>query len=168
MRLILMTVAVLAPLTVRADDPKPEWKKYTPKDCKCEIQFPDKVEEKTPPGTTQMLLSTPAGNYMLTCSKIDTPIPADNAAVVKLLLDKTCDGLVSNLEGKAVTTKDVKVQDKYAGRDLAMESAKTGGAYKTRTVLTADRLYQIAVFGPKAFVDGPDAKKFLDSFKIAD
>ncbi len=42
------------------------------------------------------------------------------------------------------------------------------GIYKTPIIVTPKVLYQLTVLGPKEYIEGEEAKKFLESFKLKD
>jgi hypothetical protein len=175
MRSIINCVALLLAITVaRADESKSDWVKITPKDGKCEVQFPAKPTEKDvqPEGSKQVLLQREGGKaaLMLQVTALPTAIDIKSADVVKMVFERSRDALQKAFEkqnAKIVSDKDAKVNDKYPARDIDMELTQLG-LYRVRIILTGPKLYQITMLGPKDYVNGKEATKFWDSFKIKD
>src|SRR5262249_34301152 len=149
-----------------------KWEKFTPKGAKAEISFPGKATEKSTAGGGNLVLSAMGGKavYLMSYNDFPKEIDITDKAAVKKILDNGRDGGLKSLKGKLLTEKDVTLEvgkNKYPGRAFDMES-KAFGIYRTRIYLSKNKLYQVVVLGPKEFVDSEDAKKFLDSFKIAE
>jgi hypothetical protein len=79
-------------------------------------------------------------------------------------LDKVRDA-AKGADGRVVLDKEVAVgAEKYPGRDVLIE--KPLYAVRNRVVIAGPRLYQVLVQGPKEFVTGRDADRFLDAFEV--
>jgi hypothetical protein len=79
-------------------------------------------------------------------------------------LDKVRDA-AKGTDGKVVFDKEVVVgAEKHPGRDVLIE--KPLYAVRNRVVIAGPRLYQVLVQGPKDFVTGRDADRFLDAFEV--
>lgn len=79
-------------------------------------------------------------------------------------LDKVRDAS-KGADGRVVLDKEVAVgAEKYPGRDVLIE--KPLYAVRNRVVIAGPRLYQVLVQGPKEFVTGRDADRFLDAFEV--
>jgi hypothetical protein len=168
MRLTSSCLVLLASvILVRADEPKVEWKTYSPKGAKAEVQFPGKGQEKTGKGTTQVLVNALEGKavYMLMINDFPNEIKLE-ADLVKRIFDNGRDAGVKQLKGKILSEKDIKL-GKTPGRTFDMEVPGLG-VYRTRLYVTPNKLYQVVVAGPKAFVDSATSKKVFESFKLTD
>jgi len=149
----------------KKDKAKSEWQKASPKGSKIEIQFPGKVKEDKNKQGSQFVLEAMGGKaaYMLMVSPLPKKIDVTSKDDVKTILDGGRDGTVKGLNGKLVSDKDVKI-GKYPGREVAVDT--TLGLYKARIYLTAEKMIQVIVLGPKEFAEGADSKKFMDSLKV--
>ncbi len=175
MRSVVVSLALLLVIGLaRADEAKSDWVKVAPKDGNCEVQFPAKPTEKDvePAGSRQVLLQREGGKaaLMLQITAMPKALDLKNADLVKTVLDRSRDALQKAFEkqgGKIVSDKDTKIKDKYPARDLDMEIPQLG-LYRVRIILTGPKLYQVTMLGPKDYVDGKEATKFWDSFKLKD
>ena len=52
---------------------------------------------------------------------------------------------------------------KFPMKEVDLE-VKGLGIYRTKWIITEKGFYQLVVAGPKDFIEGKDAKKFMDSF----
>lgn len=84
----------------------------------------------------------------------------------KARLDGARDGAVKNINGKLRSEKEIKLDDKYPGREIVIDLAGKNGVVRQRFYLVKDRFYQILVAGTPAFVDSTAATAFLDSFAL--
>jgi hypothetical protein len=170
--LAAIAVVCLAPFA-GADEPKKDAK---PKDAdwtkvteagKFEIEFPGKPTEKAAPTGTQYLLerSGPTGFYLATAAPLAGKLDLTDAKAVKAVLDNAVASTAKGLGGKVASDKDTKVADKYPARDVDVEGAGLG-LVRVRLVLIHNGFIQVMVAGPKEFVDGAEAKRFRESFKV--
>ena len=66
---------------------------------------------------------------------------------------------------RSIEDKEMTVgAEKYPGRDVLIEKPLT--RVRNRIVIAGPRLYQVMVQGPKEFVTGRDADRFLDAFEV--
>lgn len=172
MRLLVTFLALSVSLPTWADDKKED----KPKDAdwvkvseagKFEIQFPGKPTEKAAKSGTQYLLqkTNPTSLFLATGAPLPAKIDLTDAKAVKAVFDNAAATTERSLGGKIVADKETKVADKYPARDIDLEAPGIG-IFRTRWVMTPDGFIQVVVAGPKEFVDGADAKKFLGSLKI--
>jgi hypothetical protein len=172
MKFPALAVVLLAAAAPAADDPKAEWVKVVPEGGKCEALFPVKPKETKSDDGRLYVIEREAGKaaaaLMVQYSKLQTPVDVKNADNAKFLFDAGRDGVTKSFKGaKVASEKDFKFADKYPARDVVTDVPGTG-VYKTRFVLTGPYFYQITILGPKEYADGPEAKKFLDSFQLKD
>ena len=167
---VLMFVAGGA-VTARADDP-PEWKEFISKDGRFTVLMPgtpkqDMAETESDFGKGVLHLNVAqAGPTMYGANYCDFPA-AVKKAPLKQVFDSSRDGAVTNLEGKLVSEKDVKLGE-YPGREIRIDVAGGKRLFRVRVFLVDQRLYQVVVFGTKDEATSKESDKFLDSFKQAE
>lgn len=165
MRFLLTGVVLALALVVRADD-KPEWQTHTSDSGKLSVQFPGKPKTVDSKSATQYVFEMEGGKAVFIAAY--TPFPNKmtlDGDMPKTLLQNVQNRVVESLKGKLITSKDVKVDDKFPARDIDAEAPGLG-IYRTRIIVTEERMYQVVVLGPKEFVDGEQSKKFMASFKV--
>jgi hypothetical protein len=170
MKFPALAVVLLAAVAPAADDPKAEWVKVEPEGGKCAALFPVKPKETKSEDGRLYVIERQEGKaaLMVQYSKLPTPVDVKNADNAKFLFDAGRDGVTKSFKGaKVASEKDFKFADKYPARDVVTDVPGTG-VYKTRFVLTGPNFYQVTILGPKDYADGPEAKKFLDSFHLKD
>jgi hypothetical protein len=146
----------------RNPDTTPETR-ITTKDGKVTVLFPHEPTESKEGGDSMYILESRDGKTALLFNPIALPIDLTDKALVKKVLDGARDGGIRAAKGKLVSTRDVNL-GKYPGQTFDAEIPL--GAYRKGLYLTGQDMIQITVLGPKEFVDGPVATKFLDSLKI--
>jgi hypothetical protein len=97
---------------------------------------------------------------------VDYP-PDTPAELADALLDGAVKGTAKGLGGKTLSEGKITLDNKYPGRQFQVESEKVG-IHRAHVFLVGNRLYQIVVRGPKEGVTSPEAKKYLESFKLLD
>jgi hypothetical protein len=154
-----------------ADAAAADWVKVPSADWKCEASFPGKPMESSPEGGLQLVIELDGGSsaLMLKGDKIPATIDLKDADTVSKIFDGGRDGLLKVFPGaKLIGEKNGKLNNKaYPSRDIDVEIPKLG-IYRVRVIFDGSRLYQVTVLGPKEFVDGDVAKKFMESFKFTD
>lgn len=151
-----------------------EWKEFSSKDGRYSVSMPG-----TPKETTQKV-PTPAGEIVTNVATLepskgvgyavsynDMPFDDDKLkqpGVVDNVLDGSANGQVTNVKGKLISQKAIKLGE-FPGREVHFE-VPGQGEIRSRIFLVGKRLYQTMVQGPKASVTSKDADKFLDSFKV--
>jgi hypothetical protein len=164
---LALTIPAGADEPKKADPPKDAgWTKIVP-GGKFEIEFPEKPTEKAAKTGTQYLVqkTNPTAMFLATATQLPAKIDLTKSDEVKAVFDNAAKQTERSLGGKVVSDKEGKVADKYPTRELDLE-VEGIGIFRTRWVLTADGFLQVLVAGPKEFVDGPDAKRFMESLKI--
>lgn len=133
----------------------------------------------TPTESTQKV-PTPAGEIVANIATVEqsrgvgyavsyNDMPFDEnqlkePGAVDKVLDGSANGQVTNVKGKLISQKPIKLGD-YPGREVYFEVPEKG-EIRSRIFLVGKRLYQTMVQGPKVTVTSKDADKFLDSFKL--
>jgi hypothetical protein len=169
-RTLTTIIAVLWTIPISADEPKKaDGAKIELADAKAEVHFPDNPTKKDVKGGTQYLLETLGGKAVYLATANPWPAKADitNKDFVKTMFDNAVAGLEKSLKGKKLADKESRFADKYPARDVDLEVAGLG-IYRTKWVMTPGGFVQLVVAGPKEFVDGAEAKKFMESMKIKD
>jgi len=166
MRMLLVAVIVFAIQPVSpGEDKETKWQKAGPKGGKISAEFPGKPTEDESESLTKFELNLPngKGSFLLLIGMLPFKLDLDNKEIVTKHLNAGRDGGVKAVKGKLVSEKDVKL-GKYPGRMIVVESG--ANRFQVRFYVTETKLIQVIVAGPKEFVEGADAKKFLDSLKI--
>ena len=173
MRTLAALTVVALTLFAAADepkkDPKPkaaDWVKVSDPG-KFEIEFPGKPTERASPAGTQYTLqmTSPSAVLMATAAPLPSKIDLTDDKAVRVIFDNAVKSTKEALGGKIVSDKESKLADKYPARDVDLETPLLG-TYRARWVLTDKGFIQVVVSGPKDFVDGADAKRFRESFKV--
>ncbi len=168
-RLIVFGVAAGAALTLRAAESEP--KPFTSKDGRFTISFPGKPE------TSSSALKTPDGEMDLHVFKFarkdkelytvvysDYPPEKLNQTDPERRLDAARDGGLDATHGKLVKETKIKGEG-FTGRDIEIELQGATRLY--RMILVRNRLYVIMAIPDSSKTGTAEAKKFLDSFKVA-
>jgi hypothetical protein len=159
-----MVVCVIG-LAGRAED-KTEWQTHKSDKGNYSIEFPGKPTPVEKSSTSQAVLEVMDGKAVYISAYTSFPNKVDlKGPLPKQVLDQSMDRMKESLKGKVLTSKDVTVDKKYPARDVDLDAPGIG-VYRVRIIITEERMYQTVVLGPKEFVEGADAKKFLGSFKI--
>jgi len=172
MRTRTLPFAILAAalLAVAAQPAALEFQAFASAAGRYKIIFPGAVKTETAE------VKTPAGPRTLTFDSVtlDNDVrlmvtyidPPDDVAKLPAgpRLDKVRDAAKGS-DGKVVLDKEIVVgAEKHPGRDVLIE--KPLYAVRNRIVVAGPRLYQVLVQGPKEFVTGRDADRFLDAFEV--
>lgn len=98
---------------------------------------------------------------------VDAPIPANESeAQIQARLDGSRNGALANVKGKLISESQIKLADKYHGREFRGEITKPQGVIVTRIYLVGGRLYQVMALGNPSWVDRDVIKKCLGSFEL--
>ena len=168
MRTIAVFVVGLLVAPLCADEPKKgEWTKTSMHKGQFEVSFPQKPKETATSSGKQYMVELMEGRAVLlsTVNPFPSKIDLSKKDVVKKVFDGAVGGLKKSIKGKTVSDRESIFMGKYPARDLDLQVPALG-IYRTRWVLTEVGFVQLVAAGPKDFVDGADAKKFLKSLKI--
>jgi len=168
---IVAATLVLSPVTGHAD----EWKTYPSKAGGFSVLMPGKPQEQTqevkaPDGklSVHLLVSALALDRVVYVSYSDVPAKAIEGKQ-EAFLDSTVKGNVNSLKGKLVTEKKITVgKDKRPGRDVLIDLPDKKQRYRSRIVLSGNRLFQVVALGSEEFVKGKEVEQYLDSFKVGE
>jgi hypothetical protein len=150
-----------------------EWQVYTSQEGHFQVTMPGSPKKDVESVNTLIgkvdlyLFTVEADDFGYIVGYGDYPSSFVNSGNVEAMLDGARDGAVSNVNGKLVGERRIKVQG-FPGRDLWVEATIGGevGMAQMRIVLVGNRLYQVLVAGPKErFAEG-QAEKCLNSFKV--
>jgi hypothetical protein len=124
-------------------------------------------ENSKNPQLVKLLAPEQKGMYMISARQLDHKVDLANTASTDLFMAGARIGLLAgpNKGGKIVSDEKYKLDGKYPAARIDVESPKLG-IYRIRMIQTTTHFYQVIVAGPKEFVEGADATKFLESFKI--
>lgn len=156
---------LLIAATVHAQEAQPT--KVEPRNGRCSIEFPGKPTDRSADRGTQyiqQMLDGRAG-LMLQFNEATNKVDPKDPEMVKKFFDKVQDAVQDALKGSKVTKSEDATFEKNPARDLELDVPDLG-LYRVKLILTPNLFYQVAVCGPKDFVNGPQAKKFVESFKL--
>jgi hypothetical protein len=165
--LVVITAAAFLPAALA----RPDAETYAPKNGGYSAKFPGKPMEltqraKTPAGEIDVRMAvyaTSKGEGYVTAYNDVPGGKLDDAKTKEFLTD-----VVNGMKGDGRVTK---IDDDVFGAErLPMKTFtidKTKGQFARGFVVLAEgRVFQVLVVGTKAFVDGKDAKAFLESFAL--
>jgi hypothetical protein len=165
---IALTASLVFVCAVAAAQDKPV-EKYTSKEGKYAVQFPDNPMKSTSKAggidlNTAIVVKGMGGFAVI---HADLPPEATKVAKSKELLDGGQKGLIDNFKAKVTSTKDFEFgKDKHLARELVAEKDQLH--LRIRIVLVGNRIYQVFVVGPKDLTTSPDADAFFKSFEITE
>jgi hypothetical protein len=162
-----LLVGVSLPLILAGSDP--EWATFAPKGQGFSVLMPGPAAEhqaelKTEAGAvnvTYFVAEDKHVTYVVSCSKFAKG--ALKADTQEKRLDNARDGALESAGGKLESEKPVKLGP-HSGRELLIDGSKA--FVRTRIYAMDNKLYQTMAVGSRKHVNGADAKKFLDSFKV--
>jgi hypothetical protein len=169
---ILGALVHLSPPDAPGQEPA-QFKEFTANDGGFTVLMPDtpkedKTDLATADGTKvvqyQYLVDGGTKAHLVTYQ--DNPAAVEKADQVQKVLEGGRDNAVTNLKGKLLLSKELKLADKHSGMEFQIEVPSLKSIYRSRIYLVGKRLYQIVVLGPKEFVDSKESDSFLDSFKL--
>jgi hypothetical protein len=141
---------------------------YPATDGKFVANFPVKPqdsEQKTKDGPMRTFLAL-SGNKLFMIQVVDM-VGLDKAspATAKIIMDRGRDGLIT--KNKIVSEKAIKLDDRYAGRDVLTEMPNRQGFMRLRLYVVDSSLYALVIIGPtEESVKAKDATDFYDSFRL--
>jgi len=111
--------------------------------------------------------TTQRGTFIYLAMYAEYPIAIDAPRMVKNALDNARDGVLGDINGKAISETDISF-GKYAGREL--KAKVDGGLMRSRTYIVNQRMYMLIVSveggdDPKQ-LDSKNADDFFGSFKL--
>ena len=166
MRCLTLCVALLIlPVVFAEEKAVTKGVTITAKDGKTSVVFSSKPTEQKVGKIVLHVLEAKDGKsaYFLNQNDLPKDIDLTDKALVKKTFEASRDASLRSMKGKLLSKKDIKL-GKLPGYTYDADVA--GNVYRARIYLTEKSFVQIAVIGTKEFVDGPEAKKFLDSLKI--
>jgi hypothetical protein len=105
------------------------------------------------------------GGVAYVVSATTLPGKARDEKTPAALLDDARNGFVAGVKGKLQREGEIALKG-FPGRDVEVSAA--GQVVFARLYLVRDRLYQLVAVFPKENVGAPDARRFLDSFALAE
>lgn len=165
--LVVAAVAFFLPVALARSDGET----YTPAVGGYTVKFPGKPQEttrKVKAGRVELEVrvasyATAKGEAYLT-SVTPTAVPPGNP---QEYLGGVVKGLADAFEGKLTENKEHDLgEERHPGRWFTVEKDRGRTLLRGFVVVHDERIYQVTVSGPKAFVDGKEARAFLDSFKL--
>jgi hypothetical protein len=147
---------------------KTEWVHVALKIGKGEVSFPEKPRDRmVDEAHHRLTLERDNGKATLIAAVGTMPVEIDlSENDAPEFLDPTVNALSGQFLDSTVKS-DTKgmLNNKYPFRDIVLELPGRG-LFRARYILTEQELYQVIASGPKDYVEGDEAKKFIDSFTI--
>lgn len=168
--IVVLLFTVLA-ASARGDDSS-QWKEFVAKEGQFKVSMPgapkqNKLDTESDFGKGVLYMNVVvAGKTMYAANYSDFPAEVKKATL-KQVYDSSRDGAVTNMDGKLVSEKDVKLGE-HPGREIRIDVAEGKRLFRVRVYLVDQRLYQVVVFGTPEAATSKEADKFLDSFKLTE
>ena len=173
MRLLAACLLLVVPAGLASGRDTDDWIDFSPKGGKFTIKVPTKPKEQTQDVDTAVgpitlhLFTVPAGKdgaYLVAYADLpEDALDPDN-------LDESFDGLekgfIKGAKWKQLSSKKIKLQKKYPGREITFSVPQLKAKGKARFFVVQTRLYQIVAVGTEEFMEGEDIDFFFDSFRI--
>lgn len=142
--------------------------KVSPKGAMCEIEFPAEPTSKTVDGNEQIGLRSDNNKAALMFQATSLPVSVDirDQKAVKAFFDEIITPMKDLPEGKLLSDKSTKLDAKYPVRDVSY-SIQGGNVFRSRTILSGPKLYQLTIIGSKDYQASEEVKKFVSSLKLA-
>jgi hypothetical protein len=162
-------------LTMSAQDapPKPPtgWSEYIPGTKAFGVWLPDggrrseRTRDMTFGGSRLKisLVQVEKDRTIYRAEQVSLPVKPGVKIDPTTALEAFRDAFVKDVDGLVTADSDIKL-GKMAGKEYVMDAGKTNRA-KLRIYVTGPRVYMISMIGPKAQVEGENAKLFFDSYK---
>lgn len=165
--LVLMAVVVFLPAALARPDPET----YAPKDAGYSVKFPGKPMEltqkpKTPAGDIEVKMAVYGTSKGEAYATAYNEVPGGTVPDDKV--QEFLTGVVNGVkgDGTVVNSNDTQFgEGKLPAKSFLIDKSKQQFV-KGLVLLNDGRVYQVLVIGPKAFVNGKEAKAFMDSFTL--
>ncbi len=161
--LLLLSPALLC-LNAAAAEPEV----YTAPDGKFSIKFaakPMESEQKTPAGPMKMYISIAGTNANMVMVMDNPALALATPEIAEMALDKGRDDIVA--KGKLISDKKIKLNDKYPGRDIIVQTDAPKSYMHLRMYLVDSSLFFVMIVGQtEESIKSKESIAFLDSFKL--
>lgn len=171
--LAALVVAVLA-TPVHAEDEAPALKRYKSTDGNFAVSLPGvpkaqrvPINDPTDKDATQVqyVHGTDDGAYLVSYQDNPKLVEADESIADEAL--KASQAALAKRFGKLLSEKQIKLDDKYPGRQFEYElEGEKGGLYRSKIFLVDGRLYQVIVVGTREFATSKTADAVFESFGL--
>lgn len=136
------------------------WQKFAPRDGGFSVLFPGTAttSKRSANGVEVVVYGceTPGVNYVVGYFAFPPGMT--------LTLDAVISSMVSQTKGKLLSQKNITLAG-YPGRELTAR-LPSGALMRQRFAMANGRFYQVGLDGPASVVEGTDATRFFDSFKL--
>ncbi len=166
-----VVLAISAGFLTARDD---EWTEFKPKGGKLVVKMPSKPKDISRDidivgGKVKANIYAcevgPTGAFLV--SWTDFPDGLIDQNNITTHIDGVQGGVVGSGKGKVISTKNIKIQKKYVGRDVTYTVPNINGTGKVRIFFVGDRLYQIMALGDDKFMKSDDIDTYFDSFELS-
>ena len=139
---------------------EPVWQKFAPPGSGFSVLFP---------GTAKTSKQSAGGVEVVvyTCETLDANYVVGSFAFptgMTLTLDAVISSLVSQTKAKLLSQKNINLAA-YPGREFTAQ-LPSGALMRQRFIMANGRFYQVGLDGAASLVEGSDATRFFDSFKL--
>jgi hypothetical protein len=168
---LLLSFSVIAPLAFGAQDKSKGLREFTFRTGGFAVLLPEKPQKQEVPvqgqGGTQVQYGVDRENGAYIVSYQANPNLANAGDdVAAQALKQGQDAVRKSFNGKIVNQTDIKLDDKFPGREYVLDIPSRKGVLRARMYLAKGTLYQVIVVGEKAFVESSEADQVLNSFKL--
>ncbi|HEX4143405.1 MAG TPA: hypothetical protein VHY91_07630 [Pirellulales bacterium] len=137
-----------------------EWQKFAPPGSGFSVLFPGtaKTSKRSANGVEVVVYAceTPDANYVVGYFAFPPGMT--------LTLDAVVSSMVSQMKGKLLSQKNVNLAG-HPGREFTAQ-LPSGALTRQRFAMANGRFYQVGLDGAASLVEGSDATRFFDSFKL--
>jgi hypothetical protein len=157
----------------------PDWQEFVSEDGGFAVLMPSE-----PVQDTQAVATDDSGPHHLFMARLGetaafavayTDLPEDVASVepqaIQDILDLGRDGALANMGGTLLAEQSISLKD-FPGRHIEFALPEDrfpgGGSGVLRVYLVGSRAYQVLALGASGQLDGDDASRFLESFRLLD
>jgi hypothetical protein len=147
---------------------KPEFKEFRCAGGRFKVQMPGTPKEQQQEVSGITLKSYSVENWTGAYAVAYADIPhsfGELGGKMTAMLDGAENGMVKNVNAKLLRSSEVKLANKFVGREVKAELPNKG-LVLARIFIINRRLYQVVVTGTREWVASADATKFLDSLVI--
>jgi hypothetical protein len=129
-----------------------------------QLNFRDQAGKSIAVFLQEVLLDNGATYFGMIWRQLDA-VPKDASGIEKELLS-TRDATMQSLKGTLITTRSIKL-GALNGIDYVVQAGPQATRYRYRAFIVGNRLVQQAYSGATGSENSPEARKFLDSLKLA-
>jgi len=144
----------------------PAWKTFSPKDGTFSVLFPGDPSERKNlnAGGVTWQVAAKERLYQVTRTPSPggrTPSPGD----VQGALNEVRDNIVKRVQAKLLSERTLRHRG-IPAREYLFELPEDKGRLRARAFVVKGHVWEIKLGGPKDYIVGPEADKYLESFEV--